>query len=99
MVDLLMAARAVYFRIANQNVEGGRLCDGFLSVCDLGFLFVCDAVAKLVFCCAGIRDLLSSSLASAICFPLRWHPRFAFSIHASPLCGAAPTFLCRGKEK
>ncbi len=29
----------------------------------------------------------------------RWHPRFAFVLHALPLCGAAPTFLCRGKEK
>jgi hypothetical protein len=31
--------------------------------------------------------------------PLRWHPRFAFALQASPLCGAAPTFLCRRKEK
>jgi hypothetical protein len=31
--------------------------------------------------------------------PLRWHPRFAFVVQASPLCGAAPTFLCRRKEK
>jgi hypothetical protein len=30
---------------------------------------------------------------------LRWHPRFAFVLQASPLCGAAPTFLCRRKEK
>jgi len=30
---------------------------------------------------------------------LRWHPRFAFGLPALPLCGAAPTFLCRGKEK
>jgi hypothetical protein len=30
---------------------------------------------------------------------LRWHPRFAFFFHALPLCGAAPTFLCRRKEK
>jgi hypothetical protein len=29
----------------------------------------------------------------------RWHPRYAFVLHASPLCGAAPTFLCRRKEK
>jgi len=32
-------------------------------------------------------------------FALSRHPRFAFVLHASPLCGAAPTFLCRGKEK
>jgi hypothetical protein len=30
---------------------------------------------------------------------LRWHPRFAFGLLALPLCGAAPTFLCSGKEK
>jgi hypothetical protein len=30
---------------------------------------------------------------------LRWHPRFVTVLHASPLCGAAPTFLCRRKEK
>jgi hypothetical protein len=29
----------------------------------------------------------------------RWHPRCAFGLQASPLCGAAPTFLCRRKEK
>jgi hypothetical protein len=29
----------------------------------------------------------------------RWHPRDAFVLQALPLCGAAPTFLCRGKEK
>ncbi|MCO4879338.1 hypothetical protein L8949_20080, partial [Paraburkholderia caribensis] len=41
--------------------------------------------------------------AFAFCFlPLlfllllfRWHPRFVSSLQASPLCGAAPTFLCR----
>jgi hypothetical protein len=55
---------------------------------------------------AGIRGLIFS-LASAVCFS-RWHPRFvflagirvgAFAVRALPLCGAAPTFLCRGKEK
>jgi hypothetical protein len=30
---------------------------------------------------------------------LRWHPRYGFGLHALPLCGAAPTFLCRRKEK
>jgi len=34
-----------------------------------------------------------------VCLCLRWHPRYAFVLHASPLCGAAPTFLCRRKEK
>jgi hypothetical protein len=40
------------------------------------------------------------SLASALRrLPQRWHPRYAFVLQASPLCGAAPTFLCRRKEK
>jgi hypothetical protein len=29
----------------------------------------------------------------------RRHPPYAFVLQASPLCGAAPTFLCRRKEK
>jgi hypothetical protein len=37
---------------------------------------------------AGIRGLL-----------FRGHPRYAFGLQALPLCGAAPTFLCRRKEK
>ncbi|AUT55268.1 hypothetical protein C2L66_26440 [Paraburkholderia caribensis] len=53
--------------------------------------------------CAGIRGvlLLLLSLASAGClfWPLRRHPRFVSVLQASPLCGAAPTFLCRRKEK
>jgi hypothetical protein len=28
-----------------------------------------------------------------------WHPRFGVGLLALPLCGAAPTFLCSGKEK
>jgi hypothetical protein len=32
-------------------------------------------------------------------FAFCWHPRFAFVLHTLPLCGAAPTFLCRRKEK
>ena len=31
--------------------------------------------------------------------PCRWHPRFRIGLLALPLCGAAPTFLCSGKEK
>jgi hypothetical protein len=38
-------------------------------------------------------------LRVTIAIAVRWHPRFAFVFHALPLCGAAPTFLCRGKEK
>jgi hypothetical protein len=46
-------------------------------------------VLAFVFCCA----------ASSVCLSLRWHPRYAFVLQTSPLCGAAPTFLCRRKEK
>jgi hypothetical protein len=31
--------------------------------------------------------------------PLRRHPRDVIGSQALPLCGAAPTFLCRRKEK
>src|SRR5690349_4413337 len=34
-----------------------------------------------------------------VCLCVCWHPRFVSSLHASPLCGAAATFLCRRKEK
>jgi hypothetical protein len=30
---------------------------------------------------------------------LCWHPRYGSDSLALPLCGAAPTFLCSGKEK
>ncbi|WP_229515998.1 hypothetical protein [Paraburkholderia terrae] len=40
------------------------------------------------------------AMASGLVFwAFRWHPRFVSVLHASPLCGAAPTFLCRRKEK
>jgi hypothetical protein len=28
----------------------------------------------------------------------RWHPRFAFLLHALPLCGAAVTFFAAAKK-
>jgi hypothetical protein len=43
--------------------------------------------------------LVGLSLGFVIFLRFRWHPRFAFVLQASPLCGAAPTFLCRRKEK
>jgi hypothetical protein len=52
-----------------------------------------------------IEELSGSGLgffaAQAVWFflSLRWHPLIAFVFQASPLCGAAPTFLCRRKEK
>ncbi|WP_353555502.1 hypothetical protein [Paraburkholderia terrae] len=44
-----------------------------------------------VFCLRGAVGL--------VFWGLRWHPRFVSVLQASPLCGAAPTFLCRRKEK
>jgi hypothetical protein len=46
------------------------------------------ACRLLVCVFAGIRDL-----------PFRWHPLDVIGLLALPLCGAAPTFLCRRKEK
>jgi hypothetical protein len=74
-----------------------------------GFGVVCDAGGFACFCFrwhrrfgfafAGIRGLILLSLASAVWFCFRWHPRYGFGLLALPLCGAAPTFLCRRKEK
>jgi hypothetical protein len=50
--------------------------------------------------CAGIRDLLARfRRRRSVFWFFRWHPRIVISLQASPLCGAAPTFLCRRKEK
>jgi hypothetical protein len=51
------------------------------------------------FAFAGIRVTVVAAQAVRFFLTLRWHPRFAFVLQASPLCGAAPTFLCRRKEK
>src|SRR5690349_3473845 len=48
----------------------------------------------------GFLDLaLVSAICFCFCFRFRWHPRIVSVLQASPLCGAAPTFLCRRKEK
>ncbi|MFP3559368.1 hypothetical protein SB861_53480, partial [Paraburkholderia sp. SIMBA_049] len=68
----------------------------FVFVCDagLGFAFVGRAVwFSGVF--AGIRKAVFAAQVVLVFLHFRWHPRFAFVLHASPLCGAAPTFLCR----
>ncbi|CAG9230813.1 hypothetical protein BCAR13_610019 [Paraburkholderia caribensis] len=54
-----------------------------------------------VFLSATLGVGLVFSLASVFCFcfRFRWHPRIVSVFQASPLCGAAPTFLCRRKEK
>ncbi|CAG9238762.1 hypothetical protein BCAR13_850061 [Paraburkholderia caribensis] len=49
--------------------------------------------------CLLLVGVLCFSLASLFAFALRWHPRYVSVLQASPLCGAAPTFLCRRKEK
>jgi hypothetical protein len=53
---------------------------------EIGF-FVCDAVAILVF---------AFCFFAFCCGGIR---EFVSVLHALPLCGAAPTFLCSGKEK
>jgi hypothetical protein len=65
-----------------------RWCD-FLLRKRFGFWFA--FALALAFCLRGADGL--------VCLCFCWHPRFAFVLHASPLCGAAPTFLCRRKEK
>jgi hypothetical protein len=48
----------------------------------------------------GFGFFAAQAVLVCFCFLLlRWHPRFVSVLHASPLCGAAPTFLCRRKEK
>ncbi|TCG03220.1 hypothetical protein BZM27_50120 [Paraburkholderia steynii] len=74
----------------------------------LGCIWLCAGIRKAVFAAqavwfacvfAGIRRAVFAAQAVWFCLCLRWHPRYAFVLHASPLCGAAPTFLCRRKEK
>ncbi len=62
--------------------------------------FLSATLGGLLRFCAGIRVLLACFRRRGLVYwPLCWHPRFVISLHASPLCGAAPTFLCRRKEK
>jgi hypothetical protein len=42
---------------------------------------------------------LQAVAGGLVCMCFRWHPRYAFGLLVLPLCGAAPTFLCRRKEK
>jgi len=70
-----------------------------LSFCFLLFAF-CFLLFAFCFLLFAFCFLLFAFcfLLFAFCF-LRWHPRFVSVLQASPLCGAAPTFLCRRKEK
>ncbi|MEM5434986.1 hypothetical protein [Paraburkholderia diazotrophica] len=49
--------------------------------------------------CAGRHLLLFATAFVFMFLPLRWHPHMRLAAQALPLCGAAPTFLCRRKEK
>jgi hypothetical protein len=76
------------------RIRGRLMICWLVSGFDLGFGLV------LVFGLSATRGGLPGfALASAFCFCFRWHPRYVSSLQASPLCGAAPTFLCRRKEK
>src|SRR6266702_1818800 len=42
----------------------------------------------------GIRGVLSVwRSCRSVCLRFRWHPRYAFVLHASPLCGAAGSVI------
>jgi hypothetical protein len=45
------------------------------------------------------NDCLRFALGFAFAFAFAGIRDLVFVPHASPLCGAAPTFLCRRKEK
>jgi hypothetical protein len=64
---------------------------GFCRLFQTGVWFWFGFVVVLCVCWGG----------RAVWFGLgfRWHPRFVRVLQALPLCGAAPTFLCRRKEK
>jgi hypothetical protein len=60
--------------------------------------FVCDAFGGVLgFVLASAVCLRGAAGLVGLCFC--WHPRFVIVLHALPLCGAAPIFLCRRKEK
>src|SRR6266702_5743289 len=75
------------------------------SPCGAGFGVCCRAVP--VCFCGFVRCrkpfwfwfLLSRRKCRwLVCLSFRWHPRYDFPFLVLPLCGAAPTFLCRRKE-
>ncbi|CAN7660722.1 hypothetical protein [Paraburkholderia sp. SIMBA_054] len=52
----------------------------------LVFVVVCDAWGGLLWFCGGIRVMPSCFWrCRSVFWCLRWHPRFAFVLHASPL--------------
>jgi len=46
---------------------------------------------------AALAFFAVAALASGLA--LRWHPLYVALVQALPLCGAAPTFLCRLQRK
>jgi hypothetical protein len=56
--------------------------------------FCLPAVGVVGACCFASGGLVSFGLFEALAFPC-----FLVGLVALPLCGAAPTFLCRRKER
>jgi hypothetical protein len=65
------------------EVWGFFVCDAFVGV--LGFVLA-----------SGFVFVARAVWFACVCAGIRVT---VFAVHASPLCGAAPTFLCRRKEK
>jgi hypothetical protein len=109
MVDLLVAAcRGVALESLTRmhEVVGFATFTCLYATHGFGFLFLSATLGGFYgFVLASVIRYLVSRIAVRYFFlcagirVLRWHPRFAFVLQASPLCGAAPTFLCRRKEK
>jgi hypothetical protein len=101
----MFAAQAV-FSLAS---AGGVCCAGHFFAGIREAVFAAQAVFSRAsasgVCCAGrffagIREAVFAAQALPVrACPLRGHPRGAYAARALPLCGAAPTFLCSGKEK
>src|SRR6266702_2436749 len=91
----VFAARAVWLRWLCAGIRVGAFAARAVLFGVLVF-----ALASAVCFRAGIRVLPSCFKRRRLAlWPLRWRPRYVFVLHALPLCGAAPTFLCRRKEK
>jgi len=69
------------------------------SFFDVDVVFAASPFGVLAFALASALRIRASSVA-VWCFGLCAGIRVTvFDVQASPLCGAAPTFLCRRKEK
>jgi hypothetical protein len=97
-VVIVRHAAFVFLPVSAMRLRGAGVCAFFRwyprgGVSWASFGVVCWAVRWHPRC-----GVCRSSVAP-VRLPFRWHPRYAFVLQASPLCGAAPTFLCRRKEK